>query len=137
MRLKEQRLWDRFKANVGRAVSMERVENLLAAGFPDVLCIAPGGVVSVVELKAVAAAPVRPATPVLGEKSGLSKEQRNWHMNWTRNGGRSFFLVGVGSAINLLVPGKFYDELNAASLEELHSISVARSWAETTGVLKG
>jgi hypothetical protein len=133
-RLKEQRLWDRFSANMKRpGIKLFRVENLVGDGFPDVLVITrqgptTRGVVAMIELKAVEAAPVRPTTPLLGDKVGASREQRNWHLEWTHLGGTSYFLVGVGSKTNLLVPGHFHDEINRFPLQTMQLAACAQTW---------
>ncbi len=132
MRLKEQRLWDRFNANMKKRpwLKLERVENLVGVGFPDVVAIAAGGLVAMVELKAVDAAPARATTALLGDKAGASREQRNWHLEWARLGGNSYFLVGVGSNVNLLVPGKLHDQVNLLPLAALIDAACATNWNE-------
>lgn len=135
-RLKEQKLWDRFRANMKRpGLKLYRIENLVGAGFPDVLAISRLGPTSKgrvvgIELKAIDAAPVRPTTPLLGDKVGTSVEQRNWHLEWAQHGGTSYFLVGVGSRSNLLVPGHFHDELNKFPLQTMELAACAKNWDE-------
>jgi hypothetical protein len=119
-----------MRSNIdARAVRLQRVENIASVGDPDghALC---AGRVTMWELKAVRAAPVRPETPVLGAASGLSVEQRNWHLSWCRHGGRSVIIVGVGSNRLFVVPGRLADELNSMSLAELGRASLAGSWKE-------
>lgn len=94
MRLKEQRLWDSMHTHQPRGFWLQRIENGLAAGTPDVLSITKGHV-AWVELKAVDSFPVRPKTPVLGDE-GLNNEQRNWHLDWAMRGGISYVLIGIG-----------------------------------------
>lgn len=110
MRKTEQKLWDRMRKHLGHHARLERVENLVYVGTPDVLALV-AGVVTPVELKAVQAFPKRITTPVLGAK-GLSQDQKNWHKDWQRWGGRSFVLVGVGPAAIYLFDGAEADYVN-------------------------
>lgn len=109
MRKKEQRLWDRFRAKV-TGVGLNRVENVVQVGFPDVLSVGCGQVFAV-ELKAVEKYPARPKTPILG-REGLSQDQKNWHLEWQRHGGLSLLLIGVGSSDIYVVPGELFDVAN-------------------------
>lgn len=132
MRQQEQRLWDRMRNNRPLDVRLERVENGAAEGTPDVLALV-GGVVSWVELKARTIPPIRAETPLLGEGSGANAAQRNWHLDWRRNGGRSFFLVGTGrgaGAQQWLLPGALHDELNGMSMAAIQHAALAAAWTE-------
>jgi hypothetical protein len=94
MRKPEQRLWDRLrKAAVGK-IYTERIENLVGVGRPDLDTLVAGSFVPI-ELKQIAAWPVRVGTRVMGER-GLSQVQKNWHLTWRRWGGNSLVVVGVG-----------------------------------------
>jgi hypothetical protein len=135
MRKIEQRLWDRMREHLGGLVRLERVENVMTVGMPDVVCCADG-CVTWVELKAVDALPVRAETRVLGSR-GLSREQRNWHYDWRRHGGRSAILVGVGSRSVYLIDGIQADTINNYNLRELLSHSVATDWVDAARWLKG
>jgi hypothetical protein len=98
MRKPEQRLWDSFRSNLPPWLYLERLENIVAPGTPDVVALATRGVMvtSFVELKATECWPARDDTPVLGNGKGLNADQVNWHINWTRRGGDSWILIGVG-----------------------------------------
>jgi len=143
-RLPEQRLWDRFSANMRHrpGLRMERVENLLAAGFPDVVVMArrtplSRGRVAFVELKMVDAPPRRPTTPVLGEKKGLTQEQRNWHWLAEKFGVQTYILVGVGSAENYLLDGREADYVNSCDMSHLGARSSAYLWDDIYKELMG
>ena len=73
---------------------VDRVENGLVDGMPDVNCCLKGVEVWL-ELKYVESWPARATTQVLGRK-GLRPEQINWHIKQGMAGGRSFILVGIG-----------------------------------------
>lgn len=132
MRKKEQKLWDAMReAGSARHVYMERVENAMAAGRPDVdvLC---GGRFTPCELKAVLGWPARAKTRVLGD-DGLRQEQKNWHMEWARHGGRSLIIVGVGLGALRTVwafHGKKHDQINEYTLTDFHAEACAVGWDE-------
>src|SRR4051812_8876007 len=95
MRLKEQRLWDRMRGHRPPDVRLERVENMLDEGFPDVVVKAPEAVPSMCELKAMLMLPVRVSTPVFGDKEGLTVGQRNWLNDWHKHNGRAVVLASA------------------------------------------
>jgi len=134
MRKKEQRLWDRFRANIHSNIRMHRVENAVETGMPDVIAISAGRV-TWVELKAVEELPARAMTPVLGEGDGLTVEQRNWILDWVRYGGLAHVLVGIGSE-QLLIPGNFAGSVNEATFTGLSCAAVASTWEEIASVLR-
>jgi hypothetical protein len=114
-RFPEQRLWDRIRKRIGRAVHIERIENSVASGTPDTLVI-HNGVVTFVEHK-VALRPVR-STSRLQWKHPPTPEQRNWHMTWAQHRGRSYFVVGVEGAL-FAVPGALADEIAAMTESDI------------------
>lgn len=134
MRKPEQRLWDRMRNALGTLTRLERVENVVTVGMPDVVSCVEGSVVWV-ELKAVEVFPHRPSTAVLGNK-GLSREQKNWHLDWARWGGRSYVLIGVGSKHLFLISGVHADEINDMPHNELLLHSCAESWPAILEVIK-
>lgn len=127
MRLPEQRFWDRARRALSPYLHIERVENVLAAGMPDIWVLAPSGLVTPVELKAVAGLPARNTTRVLGN-AGLNQHQKNWHMTWHQHGGRSAYLVGVGGDRQLLIPGHHHDALNDMPYAALQASALATDW---------
>lgn len=110
MRKPEQRLWDRMRAALSNKVRLERIENIVAVGTPDVL-VAVDGRVTLVELKVAESFPKRPNTRVLGDK-GLSQDQKNWHKDWYSWGCRSLVVIGVGTKHLYAVPGRLADDVN-------------------------
>ena len=121
MRKTERRLWDRMRRALNGRVRLERIENIVTNGMPDVL--ATCNHVAFVELKAVEAPPVREMTRVLGDK-GLSIEQRNWHLDFARWGGCSYILIGVGIEHLFMINGRRADEVNNMSMSELKKHSL-------------
>lgn len=125
MRLPEQRLWDRMRAALGKRCRLERIENMVGVGTPDVWALtARHGIVTPVELKALKAWPIRAGTPVLG-RDGLSLEQRNWHLDWHRWGGRSLVVVGVGTDGPYAFEGRHADKINQLQRYDY----AAQAWA--------
>jgi len=135
MRKTEQRLWDRMRARLQGKVRLERIENLVSEGIPDVLALVDGRVTPI-ELKAIEDFPVRISTPLLGTAKGLSVEQRNWHMEWRRWGGTSLVLVGVGSKVLYVIEGRHADLINEFSREAFEQHALARSWDELAHLLR-
>lgn len=139
MRKTEQRLWDRMRkhaaAAADRRVRLERVENLVGVGMPDVLAIYRGQV-TWCELKSVDAFPARDTTRVLGPK-GASVAQRNWHHDWYLHGGRSIIVVGVGTSFLVAIPGFLADAVNEMSRQELRDNCIAQGYDGLMAYLKG
>lgn len=130
MRLPEQRFWDRLRPNLKQGgVRVERIENLVGVGFPDMIALCCG-TVTMCELKAVEEPPARLSTALLGDKRGLSVDQRNWHLSWNKYGGRSIILIACGSHHFFTIDGKLADKVNAMTLAELAVNSLASRWAE-------
>ena len=126
MRLKEQKLYDAMKASAPCDVWLERVENLVGEGIPDVRVSFRGGSRDGwVELKAPSPR-ARALTPVLGAE-GLRTSQKNWHRRAATHGTVSWILVRSGDSL-FLVPGKFCDEVNGMDLAELREHSLAHNW---------
>ena len=80
---------------------VERVENAVAVGTPDVdYCIASA--TGKLELKYAARHPVRDTTAVLGQSKGLRRSQIVWAARRIHAGGRVLLLVGTPDAMWLL-----------------------------------
>lgn len=133
MRKKEQRLWDRMRRALTGRVRLERIENVVANGTADVLALCHG-VVTPLELKSVDAFPAREATRVLGAE-GLSRDQKNWHRDWHRWGGRSLIVVSVGSRDLFVLSGGIGDLINEMPAHDLAAFSLARDWDALAALL--
>jgi len=134
MRKQEQRLWDRMRHALNGRLRLERIENIVTTGMPDVLSTCKH--TAFVELKAVDEPPVRETTRVLGAK-GLSIDQRNWHLDFTRWGGCSYILIGVGAKQLFMITGRKADLVNEMTMEELRMNSLANNWNDVCVVLGG
>ena len=133
MRQKEQRLWDGLKRNAPKEFWLQRVENVVANGMPDVYvaCVNPCWV----ELKAPNM-PKRKATRILGKSQGLNPDQINWHLKAAQKGIRSFVLIrGDGNDL-YLIPGSFAAMINDMTQAELLKTSVGNNWHEIFEVIK-
>jgi hypothetical protein len=131
MRKQEQKLWDRMRHSLKDHVYLERIENVVNPGRPDVDALWDG-IVLPIELKALETFPKRPMTPVLGG-AGLNQNQLNWWLNWKRWGGSGFIVVGIEGEV-FAVPAKFSDEVNDWPREKLawHRVS----WQELIKQIK-
>lgn len=138
MRLPEQRLWDAMLRNCSASVRVQRIENIVASGMPDVISIFRGRV-CLVELKAREVMPVRADTPLLGAKRGLNQDQMNWHRGWSIHDGISYVLISAGARHKhlLLIPGECADLINRMTLVELRDIAVASDWEGIQLALRG
>jgi hypothetical protein len=125
VRLKEQRLWDTFRKHGGRILRLERVENVMLNGMPDVYAKASG---KWIELKAPIA-PKKESTRVMGAE-GLSNDQKNWHLVAHQCGRKTYILIRDSNNSLYLIPGEFSDLMNDWNAEELRLHSVARTWEE-------
>lgn len=138
MRLPEQRLWDvmRKELKVKRKIHLERIENLVGDGIPDVLCSTVHGGTCLIELKAKDVLPSRETSKVLGEH-GVRVSQKNWHLDWKRNGGTSWFLVSIERAEFLLISGRLHDQINDMTIKEMREAAAANGWFQIAFVLQG
>jgi hypothetical protein len=134
-RLPEQRLWDKARDHLVPPLLLRRVENIVDIGDPDFYAIY-SGIVTHVECKAVDGIPVRPDTPLLG-RDCVTREQRNWHYNWRKFGGRSIFLIAIGSRDIIAIDNAHTERINEMSFAEMLQIAVAVDWVELKDYLCG
>lgn len=127
-RFKEQKLWDAMKRNLPKSFWMQRIENVVGEGIPDVYVAAPRGKYAWVELKAPIA-PKKATTRLLGTE-GLRKSQINWHIKAARKGTRSFILIRDDVNNMFLIPSYLADKINEMTAGELQAVSVADTWRE-------
>lgn len=137
LRLPEQKLWDKMRKalHVERGIHLERIENLVGDGIPDVLCSTKEAGACFIELKAQDRLPAREDSKVLGS-AGLRVSQRNWHFDWRRNGGVSWVLIGIEQKEFLLIPGHWHDTINDLSIVRLREIAAATGWEQIAKTLK-
>ncbi len=129
MRLKEQKLWDSMRAAQpkGRGLWMQRIENSVGEGIPDVLVMGRQGAVCWVELKA----PVRPkreTTAFLGVKQGVRISQENWHVKAHSLEQKSYVLIRDDHNKLYLVDNSHVASLNSAVRSVVEHWSLASDW---------
>lgn len=101
---------------LGPSVFLERIENSVGDGTPDVRGTYLGRDFWI-ELKS-AALPARLTTPV---QTGLRLEQEEWAKAYIQAGGRNLFmLIRVAASKRLLIPGRYFESLRS------HPIPYAR-----------
>ena len=128
MRFKEQSLWDRLRNNLQHknGIFLERIENAVGSGIPDVLAIKKAiynRPPCFIELKC-ATKMAALNKPLLNAHSGMRRSQLNWHLNWSNHYGCSYVLIGTSDTDwHWLVPGHYADKINGASVAQIKSIS--------------
>jgi len=124
MRQKEQRLWDCLKKHAPPELGLQRVENLVGDGMPDVYSDGTG---CWIELKAPTR-PKRESTPLLGESEGLRTSQKNWIRIACARGRKVFVLIRDSEGELFLIPGQCSPIINAMSRASLREVSLAADW---------
>lgn len=125
MRKPEQRLYDSMKANCADGVRLERIENGVGSGAPDVHAIRLG-VTRWIELKVVKR-PVRDTTPLI-KNDTLRREQKAWHLSYHSAGGQSFILVRDDQRQLYLFPGSMVLHLPDVPLRKCLELCAHPNW---------
>lgn len=138
MRAPEQRLYDSFRAaccpKYLRGDDVERIENGVGAGIPDVLISVPGAFVFV-EFK-VARLPARGTSKVLGAK-GLNAHQKNWHHRAARARQPVYTLIRDDAMTLYFIHCEHSQWMNDAKKSDLDRASVAGDWRGICEVILG
>jgi hypothetical protein len=129
MRKPEQLLWDAMKRNAPAYVWLERQENVVSEGGPDVAVRRARNKQSWAELKC-AVLPARATTAVLGKRNGLNQQQINWHLKAASMDIPTFVLVRDDAKTLYLLAGEHAASINEFNRGELASHSLASSWPE-------
>lgn len=114
--MSESNAYQMFKANVVQPGDrIDRIENLLGSGTPDVnFC--SGGFECWIEIKSPKE-PRRAATPLFGSNHRISQEQMNWALRQRRAGGRCYFLISTNKRW-MLISGGLADYINNWTIAE-------------------
>lgn len=130
----EQLVWDAMSAYFKKhpGLWLERVENVVADGQPDVR-VASHCHIKEVELKA-AKIPARADTPLLGKK-GLRVSQVSWHRKAAIYGLPVFTLIRDDRKRLYLVHCMHAQDINNMTVEQLRAVSLAEDWAGIYKVL--
>ena len=134
MRKKEQKLWDVMKRKAPKTAWLQRVENIVAEGMPDVHVSGPESECWV-ELKAVTL-PKRASTRVLGSE-GLRPSQINWHLKAGTKAITSYILIRDNEGGLYLVSGRHAASINELALDSLVNRSLSHQWDEIFKLIMG
>jgi hypothetical protein len=134
VRLKEQRLWDSMRNAAPSGFWLQRVENVIGDGMPDVFVAQREGRACWVELKAPTR-PKRETTRLLGDE-GLRTSQVSWHLKAAALSQRTYVLIRDDKLEMFLVAGQFADEMNEWPLKIVREASLATTWPQIFEVLK-
>ena len=120
--MSEDRFWQTVQKGLSAPrVVLNRVENGLFAGMPDVFYCFPVNRVGWMELK-YWKEPKRRNTPMMSGNHPLMQDQCNWHLSYRRAGGNSWVLIGTESRI-LLMSNELIDEVKTFTLEQMVRMS--------------
>jgi hypothetical protein len=134
MRLKEQRLYDSLKRNVPRGWWLQRIENVMEAGMPDVLVTMPGRQ-AWVELKSPRAK--KRGTSLLLGTEGLSIAQINWHSKAVALDVLAYILVRPADTSELfLIESGHAPDVNEWSVADAEAHRIAASWDQVMQALR-
>lgn len=125
MKQKEQKVWDALKRNANRTLKLQRVENVLTDGMPDVYSVGRG---LWIEMKAPEAK-VKETTPVLGTE-GLRISQINWIIDAVMSGRKVYILIRDTAGKMWLIEGKHAVMINAMPRQALAGCAIATTWDE-------
>jgi hypothetical protein len=125
MRKPEQKLWDVMKRVAPKTAWLQRVENIVAEGMPDVYVAGPE-TECWVELKAVTR-PKRSTTRLLGNE-GLRPSQINWHLKAATKSIASYILIRDDEKNLYLIEGKHAASINEWSLYTMEHLEIPKTW---------
>jgi hypothetical protein len=132
VRKPEQRLYDAMKKAAPKEAWLQRVENIVAEGMPDVHVSGPSSECWV-ELKSVHR-PKRPTTRLLGSE-GLRPSQVNWHLKAATKAITSWILIQDDAGTKYLVEGCHAGKINELTEADLQLLSRADTWPEIHAAL--
>lgn len=108
----------RFRAKLNsRFNRINRVENLIVPGMPDVNCCFKGVGEFWIEIK-TPTEPVRESTPLMGSNHKLEQVQINWHLQQHQCGGKSYVLVDTDKSL-ILFPGHMVEDFNKLTVKQM------------------
>lgn len=115
--MSERSAYQNFKKNVERVGDrIDRIENCLVLGMPDINCCFDGTEVWI-ELKS----PIEPKkgrTPLFGSNHKVSQDQANWMLRQKIAGGRAYFLISTDKRLALLA-SHFSMSINDMTIDEI------------------
>lgn len=136
MRKREQLLWDAMqrRSKSRRAMPwLQRIENVVGDGIPDVVCVVAGRTVWV-ELKAPPGR--RRITSLLLGGGGLRQSQINWHVKSQSKGAETYTLIKDGNGELFLVGAEWSSKLNELTVADVREVRAAATWDGIFDVLE-
>jgi len=103
---------------------LDRVENPIAPGMPDINFCADGHEMWIEQKSPIE--PVRPTTPLFGSNHRVSQNQMNWHLRQYQAGGISWLLITTDKRWILISGSRIEQDINKLTVNELIEQSV---WA--------
>lgn len=129
MRHQEQRLWDAMKRNAPKGIWLQRIENAVGVGIPDVLTVGRKRGVDVwIELKAPIA-PKKKSTRLMGG-DGARPSQISWHLKAAVYGVESYFLIKADTGGLYLIPGSSARIVNELTEKEMKENTKIKDWTD-------
>lgn len=120
----ESRLWGRLQERLKPFFFIQRIENLVGEGVPDVFLVRrEGGKMCWLELKSKPKFPVRGTTKVFGEE-GLRPSQIAW-IHGRAVAGAAIYILAECDKVEFLIDGVFAREFNDWTRQELEQFSLA------------
>lgn len=107
---------------------VDRVENLVVVGMPDVNVKMVGREEFWLEVKAPVE-PKRQSTALFGSNHRVSQDQMNWFLRQRRAGGKAFFWIATDKR-RMLLSGAYADRLNQMTMAE---VTEAALWLMVNG----
>lgn len=95
---------------------MDRVENVLLLGMPDVSCCIEGKEFWIENKQPIE--PKRTSTPLFGSNHKFSVEQKNWFLQQSNAGGNAFAFIWTDKR-GILLPAYAVQEANGMTIDEL------------------
>lgn len=139
----EARLWARMRTGIADKCFVQRVENMVGEGVPDVwLCSKITGEGAWIELKARTIAPVRASTPIFSGDSGLRPAQVSW-IHSRASAGAAIYVLGQCEDWVFLIHGRYARDLAGMTADDLvltadwYGSARRTDWAAMLGVIFG
>jgi len=115
-RITSKAVWTQLRDNAPPFARLNRVENNVGFGIPDVNGCFLGNEFWI-EIK-IGTIRRDPEQPIFDKKYGMTVEQINWHIEQNQAGGRSFILLRIGENL-FLVEGHKASRVNQWTLDAL------------------
>lgn len=120
--MSEKNTYDAFRKGIAIPRDrIDRIENIVGVGNPDVNCVLIGGPEIWIEIKSPKE-PKRKTTVLFNSNHKLSQDQMNWFHRQHRAGGKGFVMVDTDKR-RIMVRGALADSINSLTVDELIGIA--------------